>query len=133
MPRLNHTNLPVADVGPLRDFFVAHFGFTPIHEPGGTPMAVLRGEDGFILNIMRRRPDDGAFPVDFHVGFMFDSDEYVHGMHDRLIAHGVRAGAVERMTRRGITSTTFYCFAPNDVMVEVSCYESDMLPETHAP
>ena len=125
MPRLNHAKLPVADVTSLRDFFVAHFGFTSIHEPAGSPMAVLRGEDGFILNVMRRRPDDGPFPADFHVGFMFDSDAEVHAMHARLAAHGVRAGNVERMIRRGVTSTTFYCFGPNDIMVEVSCYVSD--------
>jgi catechol 2,3-dioxygenase-like lactoylglutathione lyase family enzyme len=128
MPRLNHTNLPVAEVAPLRDFFVTHFGFTPIHEPAGSPMAVLRGEDGFILNVMQKRASDaGAFPGDFHVGFLFETPDEVHAIHDRLAAAGVRTGEVERMTRRGITSTTFYCFAPNEIMVEVSCYVTDAL------
>lgn len=123
MPMLNHVNLPVADVAPLRDFFVRYFAFVPIHEPEGSPMAVMRGDGGFILNIMRHRRDDvGAFPTDFHVGFLFDSPEQVEAMHARLHADGVRTGDVERMTRRGISSVTFYCFAPNDIMVEVSCY-----------
>lgn len=123
MPKLNHTNLPVSDVAALRDFFVSYFGFTPIHEPDGRPMAVLRGEDGYILNVMQRRADDaGAFPADFHVGFLFDTVAQVVAIHERLVAAGIRAGEVERMTRRGVTSTTFYCFAPNEIMVEVSCY-----------
>ena len=124
MPKLNHTNLPVAEVAPLRDFFTRYFGFVPIHEPAGSPMAVLRGEDGYILNIMKRRATDGEFPKDFHVGFLFDAPDEVHAMHARLLADNVRAGDVENMTRRGITSVTFYCFAPNDVMVEVSCYSA---------
>ena len=123
MPRLNHTNLPVADVAPLRDFFTSYFGFTPIHEPAGSSLAVLRGEDGYILNIMLKRPTDaGAFPQDFHVGFLCDTPAEVQAMHATLQAAGVRAGDVERMTRRGITSVTFYCFAPNDIMIEISCY-----------
>jgi catechol 2,3-dioxygenase-like lactoylglutathione lyase family enzyme len=122
MPTLNHINLPVLDVASLRDFFVQHFAFVPIHSPAGSPLAVLRGDSGFILNIMQRKPDDGAFPKDFHVGFLFDSTDAVLAMHATLAATGIRIGDVERMTRRSITSDTFYCFAPNDVMVEVSCY-----------
>lgn len=128
MPTLNHTNLPVADVAALRDFFVRHFAFVPIHEPGGSPMAVLRGDGGFILNIMQRRPDDaGQFPRDFHVGFLFDTPAAVHAKHAELVAAGLTIGEVESMTRRGISSVTFYTFAPNDIMVEVSCY----LPVQH--
>ncbi len=122
MPILNHTNLPVADVAALRDFFVRHFGFVPIHEPGGSPMAVLRGDGGFILNIMQRRSTDGPFPRDFHVGFLYDAPADVHAKHAELVAAGLTSGEVESMTRRGISSVTFYTFAPNDIMVEVSCY-----------
>ena len=122
MPSLNHANLPVTDVAPLRDFFVQYFGFVPIHEPAGSPMAVLRGEDGFILNIMQCRATDTGFPADFHVGFLYPSPDAVRETHVRLAGAGIRTGPVERMTRRGITSETFYCFAPNDVMIEVSCY-----------
>lgn len=123
MPILNHTNLPVAHVAPLRDFFVRHFDFVPIHEPDGKPMAVLRGQDGFILNIMQQRSDDiGQFPHDFHVGFLLDNEAAVRAKHAELVAAGVEAGDVEAMTRRGISSVTFYAFAPNRIKVEISCY-----------
>ena len=122
MPVLNHVNLPVPDVASLRDFFVQYFAFTLIHAPAGGGMAVLRGEGGFILNIMRRRPDDADFPYPFHVGFLFETPEPVHAMRDRLAADGVRCGEVEEMTRGGVASTTFYCFPPGGPMVEVSCY-----------
>ncbi|MCC7053303.1 MAG: VOC family protein [Gemmatimonadaceae bacterium] len=122
MPVLNHINLPVPDVGALRDFFVEHFGFTPIHEAAGGSMAVLRGEQGFILNIMRRRDGDADFPYPFHVGFLFDTTPPVVALRDRLAGAGVRCGAVEEMHRNGVDSTTFYCFPDGGPMVEVSCY-----------
>ena len=124
MLTLNHANLPVADVPSLRDFFVQHFGFAPLGDPGNDAFAVLRGAGGFILNIMKRSTNDaGAFPRNFHVGFMLDTLAEVHGTHAALAAAGVKSGDVEAMTRRGVSSVTFYCTAPNDILVEVSCYE----------
>jgi catechol 2,3-dioxygenase-like lactoylglutathione lyase family enzyme len=123
MLTLNHANLPVADVAPLRDFFVRHFGFTRHGEGDDDAFAVMRGAGGFILNIMRRATTDaGAFPKNFHVGFMVDTPAEVHETHARLVADGVETGDVESMTRRGVSSVTFYCTAPNGILVEVSCY-----------
>ena len=137
MPALNHINLPVADVASLRDFFVQHFGFAPLPGAPNSPLAVLRGTDGFVLNIMPRHADDpGGFPRDFHIGFLFPTPEEVHATYARLVSAGVRSSDVTEMNRRGVRSSTLYCFAPNDVMVEVSCYtdapdssDRDMPPE----
>ncbi|MEP6733126.1 MAG: VOC family protein [bacterium] len=124
MLTLNHANLPVADVVPLRDFFVRHFGFARLSEGSDDAFAVMRGASGFILNIMRKAPSDaGAFPKNFHVGFMVDTPAEVHATHARLAADGVETGDVEAITRRGVSSVTFYCTAPNGILVEVSCYE----------
>ena len=73
-----------------------HFGFTPIRDTSdsrGDTFAVLRGEDGFILNIMRKsEPDAGAFPAQFHVGFLLDTPALVHEAHARLAADGIDVG-----------------------------------------
>lgn len=122
MPVLNHVNLPVPHVEPLRDFFVRYFAFVPIHEPSAGTMAVLRGEGGFILNIMRRSDVEPDFPYPFHVGFLFETPEPVYALRERLFTDGVRCGEAEVMTRGGVTSTTFYCFPDGGPMVEVSCY-----------
>lgn len=124
MLTLNHANLPVADVPSLRDFFVKHFGFVPYGSGGSDSFAVMRGESGFILNVMKRNADDaGAFPKNFHVGFMVATPAEVRAVHERLVAADVEAGDVEEMTRRGVSSVTFYCTAPNGILVEVSCYD----------
>jgi catechol 2,3-dioxygenase-like lactoylglutathione lyase family enzyme len=124
MLMLNHANLPVADVPSLRDFFVRHFGFIPYGNGGNDSFAVMRGENGFILNVMKRSPGDPeTYPKNFHVGFMVGTSAEVHAAHDRLVAAGVGVGDVEAMTRRGVSSLTFYCTAPNGILVEVSCYD----------
>ena len=123
MLTLNHANLPVADVPPLRDFFVQHFAFTQLNADDGTRFVILRGAGGFTLNLMSASVGDpGGFPKNFHVGFIVDTSSEVHETHARLVAAGVECGPAETITRRGTTSVTFYCHAPNRLLVEVSCY-----------
>ncbi len=120
MLRLNHANLPVADVGALRDFFVRHFGFRTLSTRGPDAFVVLEGEDGFILNLMRNTPSEGSgFPANFHVGFLVETPSTVHAKHSELAGAGVDVGAVEELTRGGYSSVTFYCHAPNGILVEV--------------
>ena len=121
MPRLNHANLPVADVAALRDFFVRHFGFRVLATRGENGFVVLEGDGGFILNLMRNRPREGnGFPESFHVGFLLDTPDAVRATHAELAAAGVSVGDVADLVRGGWASTTFYCHAPNDLLVEVS-------------
>lgn len=118
MLRLNHANLPVADVAALRDFFVRHFAFTEVATRGRDALAVLRGADGFVLNLMR---GGGAeYPRNFHVGFFVGSPADVRAKHAELRAAGVAAGDVEEVARGGFASVAFYCDAPGGVLVEVS-------------
>ncbi|MDQ2664718.1 MAG: VOC family protein [Gemmatimonadota bacterium] len=125
MLTLNHANLPVPDVISLRDFFVRHFGFTQLNQDEGTRFVVLRGGAGFILNLMQASAGDpGGFPKNFHVGFMVETTEEVHETHARLTTAGVECGPAEAMNRRGTASVTFYCHAPNQILVEVSCYSA---------
>ena len=121
MPRLNHANLPVADVAALRDFFVRHFGFRVVATRGQDAFVVLEGDGGFVLNLMRHRPREGnGFPEQFHVGFLLDTPDAVHAKHAELGAAGVDVGEVADLVRGGWASTTFYCHAPNGILVEVS-------------
>ena len=123
MLTLNHANLPVADVPSLRDFFVQHFDFAQLNQDEGTRFIVLRGSGGFILNLMQASAGDpGGFPKNFHVGFIVNTPAEVHEAHARLTAAGVECGPAEAITRRGTSSVTFYCHAPNAILVEVSCY-----------
>ncbi|MEP6621955.1 MAG: VOC family protein [bacterium] len=121
MPRLNHANLPVPLAGPLRDFFVQHFGFRTLVTRGDDAFVVMEGEDGFILNLMRAKPSDSGFPENFHVGFFLNSPDEVRLKHQELVGAGFAPGNVEAITRAGFASLTFYCHAPGNILVEVGC------------
>ncbi|MEP6832584.1 MAG: VOC family protein [Gemmatimonas sp.] len=118
MSKLNHANLPVADVVALRDFFVQQFDYTLLSMRGENGFAVLRGTDGFILNIMRDNKGTG-FPENFHVGFFLDTPDEVRAKHAQLTAANLNPGPVEELSRGGWRSLTFYCHAPNNILVEV--------------
>jgi catechol 2,3-dioxygenase-like lactoylglutathione lyase family enzyme len=127
--KLNHANLPASNVPALRDFFVDHFDFTAVPAPGGDKFAVLKGEDGFILNLMYAKdisPDDtsGGYPKNFHVGFFVETPAIVGEKHAALIQAGFEAGEVEEMKRGGFSSVTFYCYAPGGVLVEVTAQQA---------
>lgn len=119
MPRLNHANLPVADVAALRDFFVRWFGFVQQQSRGGDAFVVLTGEDGFVLNLMKAS-DGERFPEHFHVGFLLDTAAEVRVLHGAMREAGASVGEVQSLRRGGPDSVTLYCHAPNGVLVEVS-------------
>ena len=118
MSKLNHANLPVTDVNSLCDFFVQQFDFTVVSRRGENGFAVLRGSDGFILNIMRDLNQTG-FPENFHVGFFLDTPDEVRAKHEQLQQANFAPGPVEALNRGGWKSLTFYCHAPNNILVEV--------------
>lgn len=120
MLKLNHANLPAVDVVALRDFFVQHFAFTALVERGDA-IAVLKGADGFILNILKAKDAASVdYPENFHVGFLVASPAEVRAKHAELLAAGVNADDIKDLTRNQFSSVTFYCHAPGGILVEVS-------------
>jgi catechol 2,3-dioxygenase-like lactoylglutathione lyase family enzyme len=117
--KLNHANLCTSDVARAASFFQNHFGFAPLGEPR-TNFAVLRGSDGFILNLMRPGKAAVSYPDGFHVGFFVATPAEVHAKHAELAEGGWNPGAVEDLTRGGFASTTFYCPLTDGALVEVS-------------
>jgi catechol 2,3-dioxygenase-like lactoylglutathione lyase family enzyme len=119
MPRLNHANLPVPDVPALRDFFVRHFGFRVAGSRGGDGFVMMHGEDGFLLNLIRTKEAEPGYPKDFHFGFLVDAPSIVRAKHAELREAGVEVGEVQELTRGGSSTVTFYCYAPNHLLIEV--------------
>jgi hypothetical protein len=128
MPQLNHANLPVTEPGPLRDFLVQHFGFETLITRGDDAFVVLKGNGDFILNLMRAKPSDAGFPENFHIGFFLDSPDEVRAKHHELVTASVNTGELKALTRGGWSSLTFYCYAPNEILVEVGCELETKLP-----
>ena len=120
--KLNHLNLCTSDVSGLSDFFTRFFGFALVATRGRDAFAILRGDDGFALNLMRS--GRGAAPIDypdgFHVGFLVDHADTVHAKHRELQHAGLVPGELQRLIRGGAPTTIFYCEAPGGVLVEVS-------------
>ena len=116
--KLNHLNLCVPDIGDAIDFFATFFAFRP-RDVRGDALAVLEGEDGFVLVLSNLRPSSPpVYPEDFHCGFIVDTPEEVHQAHERLVAGGV---PVPRPPRAMRGSLIFYFRAPGDILMEVSC------------
>src|SRR6516162_3295848 len=113
--KLNHVNLPVADVPATRDFFEKHFGFHCIAEPTDANV-VLTDNAGLVLTISNfDHADQVTYPKWFHVGFMQDSDEKVDNIYERLKKAGMQPGKPENMHG----ARTFYFTAPGGFTVEV--------------
>ena len=113
--KLNHVNLPVADVSATRDFFEKHFGFQCIAEPTDANV-VLTDNAGLVLTISNfDRADEVIYPKWFHVGFMQDSDDKVDDIYERLKKAGMQPGKPDYMHG----ARTFYFTAPGGFTVEV--------------
>ena len=123
--QLNHLNLVTPDVPALCDFFTRFFGFGLLDMRGRGAFAVLRGADGFALNLMRNGRDGAtaAYPDGFHVGFLVDRPDEVLAKHRELDEAGFQPGEVQRLTRGGAPTIIFYCEAPGGILVEVSATE----------
>jgi catechol 2,3-dioxygenase-like lactoylglutathione lyase family enzyme len=118
--RLNHANIVTGDVAALAGFLTRHFGFELIAMRGRDAFAILRGEDGFDLNLMKPGKDEPAcYPDGWHIGFVVRTGIEVAAKHAELEAAGAVPGAVQRLSRGGAATTTFYCRAPGDLLVEV--------------
>ncbi|RKH39452.1 VOC family protein [Corallococcus sicarius] len=116
--RLNHLDLQVPDVQATARFFTRYFGFTSHAKNHDSPaIAMLAGQDGFVLVLQRRKRDTDTFPEDFHLGFLQDSEGPVLAFHERVKADGLEVSDVLRNNR----GTLVYCRAPGGFLVEVSC------------
>ncbi len=115
---LNHLDLCVPDVRETSLFFETFFGFRCQAMRGRDALAILRDDAGFTLVLSRLRPEDPpAYPAQFHIGFLLESEAAVHAAYDRMTAASAEIAGPLREIRGG---PTFYTRAPGGVLVEVS-------------
>lgn len=116
--QLNHLHLCVPDVAAASAFFVDHFAFQLREMRGHNGFAILDGDGGMVLALMRLTHDtpvEHAYPPMFHVGFLVRDEAILDTMHASLVADGHSPSAVEHM--RG--ARRFYCKAQGGLLVEV--------------
>ena len=108
---LNHLNLAVTDAGEAADFLVRYFGMR--REPGGNKnFVVLRDDADIVLTLMKDKRT--AYPGNFHIGFIQESEAEVDALNQRLRADGFDVAPPERHH-----AWTFYVEAPGGITVEV--------------
>lgn len=116
--QLNHLHICVPDVAAVSAFFVDHFAFRLREILGRNGFAVLDGDGGVVLALMRLPKDtsvEHACPPMFHVGFLVGDEAILDKAHASLLADGHNPSNIEHM--RG--ARRFYCKAPGGLLVEV--------------
>ena len=115
--KLNHLNLSVSDVSETQMFLEKYFGFRATLG-GNDNIAILFGDDNFVLTLMKSRGASGAeYPPSFHIGFRQESEEKVNEINQKLKDDGFDV----KSPRRFHNSWTFYFNAPGGFMIEVLC------------
>jgi catechol 2,3-dioxygenase-like lactoylglutathione lyase family enzyme len=114
--KLNHLNLAVPNVSETREFFETYFGFRSVMKRDNNTLAVLIGDDGFVLALSNfDKVTEVEYPGAFHIGFMQDSRERVDEIYNRLTS----AGFTAEPPREFHGAWTFYLRAPGGFIVEV--------------
>jgi hypothetical protein len=99
-------------------FMEKFFGFETVNTKGNNIISVLQGKDNFILVLTTLREGEGAYPADFHFGFILDTEVKVLSKYEQLIAEGIE---VSRAPAKIRNSYAFYFYMPGGIMMEVSC------------
>jgi lactoylglutathione lyase len=113
--QLNHLDLSVSDVAATAAFFVHCFGFRIIEERGNNGMAILRGENSFILVLTRCL--EPQYPKSFHIGFLLPSEQAVVQAYDHVRAAGFDVPKPPAEMRGALL---FYCHTPDGILVEIA-------------
>ncbi|OEO31481.1 hypothetical protein VW23_016090 [Devosia insulae DS-56] len=122
--QFNHANFAVADVRAAAEFFTRHFDFAVVGKAHDN-FVVLAGEGGFVLNFMATGRAEASYHKNFHIGFFVGSVAEVRLKHAELVAAAYGPGEVQQFSRGGSRTTTFYCTAPGDFLVEVATTAAD--------
>lgn len=114
---LNHLGLGVSEVPHTVAMFEKYFGLRRVEQsPVSDKMGFLNDDSGALLTIFR--VPDAQYPKIFHIGFMQDSVEQVHSLHEQLSTDGFAPEAMREEHGR----KTFYFQAPGGFTVEVNAF-----------
>lgn len=118
--KLNHINLPVNDVTSSVSFFERHFGMSCTSVKGDHIIAVLKGEDDFILVLMKAK-EEAVYPQAFHIGFLQKTKTEVEQIFERL----KEETSLELQQPGKIRNTYGFYFHYDALLIEVSCEQNE--------
>ena len=114
--KLNHIDLQVSDVPRTREFFETHFGLRCVFQRRNE-IALMEDDAGLsfgVSNLFGSAPP--AYPPDFHIGFILDTEAEVRAVHERLRNAGV---PIRTELSRGGPNIYFMCVGPDSIVIEV--------------
>ena len=114
--KLNHINLIVWDVAAAVHLFTTCFGFTCTETKGENVLAILVGQDGFLLILMKDKSGEARYPTNFHIGFMLQEKSEVTAVHEALTSQGYEAREPGKIREEFGFYLTF-----QNLMIEVAC------------
>jgi lactoylglutathione lyase len=115
--KLDHVNLTVSNVIEASTFLKKHFGYKDAFDDNNAGMAVLQGEDGMYINLMKG--SKATYPKYFHIGFDLETEANVNAVYERLKADGMEIDPPEHVSWG---SWTFHFKCPgSDFTIEVAC------------
>jgi len=117
--KLNHLNLPVADVNIAREFFCNYLGFISVDEKLNDTLSILRNTDNFTLVLMNNKLNEkgnSTYPDAFHFGFFVNNEAEVNAFYQKLQAGGVQLTQQPQRIRR----TYGFYFHHQGILIEVA-------------
>lgn len=114
--KLDHLNLPVDNVKEAYTFLNTYFGLQPFVGKPNDTMALLRDDDGLVLNLSNfDKATSVSYPSTFHIGFQQESETRVNEINQQFRDDGFDVEPPKRFHG----SWTFYLDAPGGFLVEV--------------
>lgn len=117
---INHLNLTVKDVSQASLFFQTYLGFQHNSDtPPNDTLAVLNGQDGFLLVLMQERLNENgnhSYPDAFHIGFYLPDKAAVYHTWQQLQDGGVLLTQAPKQIRK----TFGFYFHYDNIMIEIT-------------
>jgi catechol 2,3-dioxygenase-like lactoylglutathione lyase family enzyme len=115
--KLNHIDIPVADIAGARRFFETHFELHCIFTRDDG-LTVLLDEGGLALTLSPLPQGEALkYPTGFHIGFNLDNEDELFEIHQRIVSAGA---TIVRPLGDLAGALTFHCQAPGRILVEVA-------------
>jgi catechol 2,3-dioxygenase-like lactoylglutathione lyase family enzyme len=114
--KLNHIDIPVADVEANVAFLQRYFELQRPASKASAHITILTDRQGFVLVLQRRKNAAESHPTGFHIGFALETREQVYELQARARADGVVVSDVIENGR----GTLVYVTAPDGYFVEAT-------------
>jgi len=109
----------VQDIPSAKSLFETYFGFKSNDIKPNESLAVLEGENGFILVLMHEKLNESSntsYPDAFHIGFYQENEEAVIAFYEKLKTSRIKIGNPPKKIRK----TFGFYFKFQNILIEIA-------------